>query len=345
MTAYSWCVIGAGPAGIAAVGRLLDHGIADAEIAWIDPQFGAGDFGGKWRAVSSNTRVELFLDFLTGSPSFRYPEAPPFALNDIDPQQTCRLGLVAEPLVWISQHLVTRVSTHRTIATELMLRDRQWTVTTEDCEITAKSVILATGAVPKKLSDIDLDEIAIEAALDPIKLEALPIDGATVAVFGSSHSAMVAIPNLLNSPVSKVINFYRDPMKYAVRLADWILYDDTGLKGQAAEWAHEHVDGAWPERLERCFVGDSNFEKMLEMCDHVVYTMGFERRRLPLTPQWAAGDYDPASGIIAPGLFGVGIAYPEYRINPLGSGEYRVGLHKFMQRLDAVLPLWLRYQT
>ena len=33
---YAWTVIGAGPAGIAAVGRLLDHGIAPEEIAWVD---------------------------------------------------------------------------------------------------------------------------------------------------------------------------------------------------------------------------------------------------------------------------------------------------------------------
>ena len=55
MTQYKWTVIGAGPAGIAAVGRLLDHGIAPEKIAWVDPDFTAGDLGNKWRAVSSNT--------------------------------------------------------------------------------------------------------------------------------------------------------------------------------------------------------------------------------------------------------------------------------------------------
>ena len=42
---YAWTVIGAGPAGIAAVGKLLDHGIAGEDIAWIDPAFAAGDIG------------------------------------------------------------------------------------------------------------------------------------------------------------------------------------------------------------------------------------------------------------------------------------------------------------
>jgi len=60
---YAWTVIGAGPAGIAAVGRLLDHGIAPEEIAWVDPAFAAGDLGAKWRSVSSNTQVGLFLSY------------------------------------------------------------------------------------------------------------------------------------------------------------------------------------------------------------------------------------------------------------------------------------------
>jgi hypothetical protein len=67
MAAYAWAVIGAGPAGIAAVGRLLDHGIAAEQIAWIDPGFAAGDLGPKWRPVSSNTIAETFLSFLNGS--------------------------------------------------------------------------------------------------------------------------------------------------------------------------------------------------------------------------------------------------------------------------------------
>ena len=47
MATYAWTVIGAGPAGIAAVGKLLDHGIAPEKIAWIDPAFAAGDLGAK----------------------------------------------------------------------------------------------------------------------------------------------------------------------------------------------------------------------------------------------------------------------------------------------------------
>jgi len=343
MTQYSWTVIGAGPAGIAAVGRLLDHGIAGKEIAWIDPEFTAGDLGGKWRAVPGNTHVASFLDYLTASPSFRFAEAPHFELTDIDPEQTCPLGLVADPLVWISQRLCERVAVCRTVATELSLQNGHWAVDTERGEITSNNVILAVGSVPKKLTYAGLDEIPVETALDPQKLAQQPLEGATVAVFGSSHSTMIALPNLLANPVTKVINFYRSPLRYAVYLEDWILFDDIGLKGKAACWARENIDGVHPERLERCSVRSPEFQEILQTCDHVVYTVGFERRHLPLTPQWGPLEYNATNGIIAPGLFGIGIAFPEYRTDPLGFGQHRVGLQKFKERLDDALPLWLRY--
>jgi hypothetical protein len=121
------------------------------------------------------------------------------------------------------------------------------------------------------------------------------------------------------------------------------LFDDSGLKGKAACWARENIDGVCPERLERCSVRSPEFQEILQACDHVVYTVGFERRQLPLTPQWGPLEYNASNGILAPGLFGIGIAFPEYRTDPLGFGAYRVGLQKFMERLNDALPLWLRY--
>lgn len=345
MTEYSWAVIGAGPAGIAAVGRLLDHGVVGDQIAWIDPDFAAGDFGTKWHAVPGNTQVSLFLDYLNASPSFRFAEAPPFELNNIDPQQTCLLGLVVEPLLWISQHLCERVTPIKAIATELALRNRQWIVRTENDEIVANNVILAVGSTPKKLHHPHLEDIPIEVALDPQKLEQLSLDGATIAVFGSSHSTMVALPNLLATSARKLVNFYLSPTKYAVYLNDWILFDDTGLKGNAAQWARENIDGTLPERLERYLVNSPEFSEQLHACSHAVYTVGFAPRQLPATPQWGTLDYNPSNGILAPGLFGVGIAFPEYRTDPFGTGQYRIGLSKFMQRLESALPLWLRYSA
>jgi cation diffusion facilitator CzcD-associated flavoprotein CzcO len=340
---YAWTVIGAGPAGIAAVGRLLDHGIAPEEIAWVDPAFAAGDLGAKWRSVSSNTQAALFLSYLHGSSAFRFSSAPPMPLREVDPEETCALALVADPLLWVTEHLRERVKAFQTTATALFLERRQWRIDTPLQPLSSKNVILAVGAVPKKLCYPQLSEIAVEVALDPEKLADEPLTNATVAVFGSSHSSMIVLPNLLRQPVRKVINFYRSPLTYAVYLDDWILFDDSGLKGRAADWARENIDGVYPDRLERSWVSSPDFEDRLAACDRVVYTVGFERRALPQTPQWGQLDYNPNNGILAPGLFGLGIAFPERAIDRYGYVEYRVGLKKFMNYLDAVLPLWLRY--
>lgn len=345
MASYEWTVIGAGPAGIAAVGRLLDHGIAAERIAWVDAAFAAGDIGQKWRSVSSNTIAGTFLSFLNGSGAFRFDEAPPMPLREVDPEETCVLALVAEPLAWVTQHLREKVEDRQTTATALTLTGRHWHIETEGPEIVSKNVVLAVGAVPKKLDYPQLKEIPVEVALDAEKLMHEPLEGATVAVFGSSHSSMIALPHLLRHPVQKVINFYRSPLKYAIYLDDWILFDDTGLKGRAAQWARENIDGVLPDRLERCWISAREFDAKLAECDRVVYTVGFERRTLPETPQWGQLDYNHRNGIIAPGLFGLGIAFPEYAEDPYGYGQYRVGLMKFMDYLDSVLPLWARYGT
>jgi cation diffusion facilitator CzcD-associated flavoprotein CzcO len=340
---YEWTVIGAGPAGIAAVGKLLDHGIAGKDIVWIDPAFGAGDIGAKWRSVSSNTQVGFFLSYLNGANAFRFSDAPPMPLTEIDTEETCALALVADPLRWITEQLRERVITAEATATALSLAQRRWRIETEQQELTSTNVILAVGATPKKLNYPQLKEIPLEVALDPEKLAEQPLDDATVAVFGSSHSSMIVLPHLLRHPVAKVINFYRSPLKYAIYLDDWILFDDSGLKGRAAVWARENIDGVLPDRLERCLVDGAEFEDKLAECDSAVYTVGLERRTLPETRQWGQLDYNPTNGILAPGLFGVGIAFPERAVDRFGYVEYRVGLKKFMDHLHDVLPLWLRY--
>lgn len=45
------------------------------------------------------------------------------------------------------------------------------------------------------------------------------------------------------------------------------------------------------------------------------------------------------AGIIALGLFG----FPELGEDPLGNTEYRVGIWKFMDYIQRVMLVWLRY--
>jgi len=140
-----------------------------------------------------------------------------------------------------------------------------------------------------------------------------------------------------------VHNFYRSPHLYAVELEDWILFDNVGLKGHAAKWARAHVDGTLPKKLTRCQVADTKFEELLACCNKVVYATGFENRRTPVIEQFPGARYQETTGIIAPALFGFGIAYPQAQFDSFGNREYRVGLWKFMDYLNTVFPIWAKY--
>lgn len=343
---YTWAVIGAGPAGIAAIGKLLDHGIAAPEIAWIDPKFTVGDFGTLWRNVPSNTKVKLFLHFLQACKSFAYQAAPQhFALNHADPEKTCPLNLMAEPLQWVTEQLKNKVHAVQGIAEDLSLNNRVWNIKFKNSHLSAKNVILAVGAEPKNLAFPIPPIIPLSDAMDSERIKKYHHADETIAVFGSSHSAILALHNLVESGVKRIINFYRSPLLYAVYLENWILFDDTGLKGPTADWAREHIDGKLPKSLKRVYSNEENIEHYLPQCDKVIYAVGFERRTLPIVEGLGYVSYIKQCGIIAPGLFGLGIAFPEAQYNRFGILEYRVGLYKFMDYLQRIMPIWLNYSS
>lgn len=344
---FEWAVVGAGPAGIAAVGKLIDNQVDPKKILWVDPVFQTGDFGTRWKKVSSNTRVKLFLKYLMASGAFQYDLlSKEFALNQLDPDKTCELSIAAEPLQWITDNLRREVTSLVDKAIHLKLTQRHWEVTFEkNDKLYAKNVILAMGAEPKSLSFPFIEEVGLETALHPEKLASAVSSNDTIAVFGSSHSAIIIIRTLLeNCSVKKVINFYRDPLRYAVIFPDWILFDDTGLKGTTAQWARENIDGQLPDKLERVISNESNLKEILPTCQKAIYAVGFEKRQI-IVEGMTSLKYNEQSGIIAPGLFGLGIGFPESKADPFGTIEYRVGLWKFMEYLHRVMPVWLRYGT
>lgn len=343
-TAFDWAVVGAGPAGIAAVGKLLDQGIKANKILWIDPEFRVGDFGTKWRKVSSNTRVGLFLKFFHNCSSFEYATvANDFAICQEDPKSTCILGLAADPLQWISDNLRNIVHAIYAKVQKLKLYDRHWEITLSDATHRAKNVILATGAEPKSLSFPGTEEISLITALNPEKLKMSCQPEDTIAVFGSSHSAIIILKTLIEQcQVNKIINFYLSPLRYAVYFDDWILFDDTGLKGSTAAWARDNIDGKLPAKLERVISNEENIRVSLPLCTKAIYATGFQKRLIPVEGMHSL-EYNEKSGIIAPGLFGFGLAFPEAKLDRYGTLEYRVGLWKFMDYLNTILPVWLNY--
>lgn len=340
---FKWTVIGAGPAGIAAVGQLIDHKVSPNKIAWIDPSFTVGDFGNKWRKVPSNTKVSLFIKFLQACDAFQYKQCQKnFPIHELDPDKTCELHYMVEPLQWITSQLKNQVQSEPDWVKHLKRSKNSWEIELDNQSIHSDNVILAIGAEPKTISfDIDRPLIPLEIALDPTQLSAICHKKNKIAVFGSSHSAILIIRNLLETTnVGEVINFYQSPLRYAIYLENEILFDDSGLKGTTADWARENIDGMLPKKLTRVLSTAENINQYLTKCTHAIHAVGFNKRTLSIQDMPHLHHND-STGVIAPGLFGVGIAFPEAKQNHLGNLEYRVGLWKFMEYIKRVMPGWL----
>ncbi|MGC1181578.1 FAD-dependent oxidoreductase [Legionella sp.] len=343
---FQWAVVGAGPAGIAAVGKLLDNGILPKQIVWFDPHFKVGDLGVFWRNVSSNTKVKYFSSFLLAAKSFAYKNASNnFELNNLPEEETCTLSYVVEPLQWITDHLRQKVKAIKTTVHQMFLSERIWTLSTVNGCYTAKNVVLATGALPSSLDYPGLKVISFDMAIDKDKLASLVNCNETYGVFGSSHSAIIIVRYLVELGVKKVINFYRSPCRYAIELDDWILFDNTGLKGKTAAWARENIDGTLPATLVRYNTSEPNIACFLPECDQVIYAVGFEKRKNIVIGDYEDLRHNPHVGIIGPGLFGFGIAYPEIKTDSVDNVESQVGLWKFMVYLNKVMPIWFNYST
>lgn len=336
-----WTVIGAGPVGIACVGTLLDRGIQPKQLTWVDPQFQVGDLGQFWQPVSSNTKVGLFTRFLEQCQSFKIKEAPHFALSDLEPDDTCLLRYAVEPLQWVSDHLCKTVNTRRHRVTALEREDGHWQVHLDSGEtFDSEKVIVAIGSEPKAPLFETPETIDLVTALDPKKLARAVKTTDTVAVFGSSHSAVLILKSLVEIGVKSIINFYRNPLLYAVYYDDWILYDNTGLKGIAAQWAKANLEGKLPANLKRIQSTRENIDQWLPTADKAIYPIGFDTRELsvkggPIT------HYNTQTGEIMPNLYGAGIAFPEIATDRVGNTETQVGLWKFMVYLQRNIPDWI----
>lgn len=147
----------------------------------------------------------------------------------------------------------------------------------------------------------------------------------------------------------------------------WILYDNTGLKGQAAQFAREQLEDAQlPNSAAGRFIEKVNtsdrakeeeaYQSHLPECTHAVYAIGYERNALPELSRnglpivsreqglkWDSefGGFLDAQGKIIPGLHGAGIAFPETVTDPRGNVEQAVGFFKFMKFLKRVTPSWI----
>lgn len=361
---YRAAVIGAGPAGLACVGNLLDRlkmSVND-RILWIDPRFSAGRLE-NYPQVPSNTKVCLFTRFAEACESFKCAESKTYKslVEDFDPQRGCQLKWAAELCKELTAGIKGQVDTFQgqVDAIEHSV-DGFWNVKILDQSFKAKLIFLATGSRPKDAPPPGDATIHLDDALNPQILESKYAETDTISVYGSSHSAMLVLKNLLDSPKSpaRIINIYRQEARFAefpdpLNCPDKILHDNTGLKGETAEWARTWVY-LTAEELEKKFGGKLIRVKVttgggdgVKAADKSIFAIGYERNPLPaIIYSSSSTPLDPSSLDCTPsgqlktadipaieGLFGFGIAFPERVVDLDGTGEAAVGLWKFMRHI------------
>ena len=256
----------------------------------------------------------------------------------------------------------------------------QWTVrvkrddSSDELEIQTSRLILCTGShptnIPVPVPGLDIQRLDLDTVLKPSELaDVLPTQTpSTIAVVGASHSAILALLNLIQLARSthshlRIKWFTRHPLRYAEYKDGWILRDNTGLKGLAADFARAQLED---DKLPTSQAGEvltkidcaggaaaesAQFHQHLPGCSHIVQAVGFTRDPLPQlvkngSPLALEFDHESGKfhergdGPVVPGLYGAGIAFPERVVDPYGNVEYAVGFFKFMKFLKKVCPSW-----
>lgn len=341
---YDWTIVGAGPAGIVTMGVLLDLGVLPSRINWVDPEFNVGRLS-IYSTVPANTKNKLFVDFLIACKFFKNCVTKDILeLSKLDPNKEYPLKTIVDPLQKITECIKKIVKTSTGHLTSLYFEDNSWKVGTEKSNFSSYHVVLATGSHPKKLNYAQNlhKEISLDIALDKTKLEMILQYEDIVGVVGASHSAILLLKYLSEIVVKKVYNFYSKPIEYAINMGGWTLNSSNGLKGVTAQWAKEVLEKNPPANLIRMQSNEDNLNKFLPDCTKIIYAIGYERNELPEIKDNKDLKYDPTTGIIATRLFGIGIAFPDKWVDPLGNVEHRVGLNSFLNYAQRVVPCWMQ---
>lgn len=274
-----WAIIGAGPAGISIIGLLLDAGVTGSTITWIDQKFKVGRLGEYYANVPGNTQAKYFVEFINCCKTFQKVQSDALIqLFTADPEKEYTLQIIVDPLQDITDYLCTCVTTFKATLQSLDFYNNLWHIGINDRIITAHNVVLATGSHPRTLTyTTDAAIIPLDAALDKRLLEQQVTPHDTIAVVGSSHSAILILKHLSELPVKRIINFYNKPLMYAIPNPSGVIYEtESGLKGAAARWAQEVLEKKMPGNMVRIFNNPEALEAWLPLCNKIIYAIGFE---------------------------------------------------------------------
>lgn len=324
-----WTVIGAGPAGIAAITVLLESGVAKEHIAWVDPVFNVGHLSA-YPEVPANTPAADFVDFFKSSPYFK--PASKLCNKLVEQKSEPYLKDVIMPLQCITFYLKNLVNSYTGFVTKLEQLDTSWSIHINGKpKLSSDNVILATGSYPTQFS-CSKKTIPLEVALNKDSLAGNVDKKDLVVVFGGSHSAVLVLKFLSEIGVENIINVYKHDLVYCDFSFDPPVHQGSGLKGIAARWAKENLETNPLPNLKRIKFENLDLE-LLQQADKIIYAVGFKPNSIE---GLEISSYQ--AGELAPRLFGMGIAFPETIVDQSGSVEQLIGLDSFITYARKTIP-------
>jgi len=333
------CIIGAGVSGLILILLLAERGVPLNNLCIVDPYFDGGDLIRKWPYVISNTPWSTTLNSIkTYCPSAKIPKWA----QDLPLDKPTPVYIIVKLIRECAKPVLEKVRRiHGSVTSANWSTPKSlWTVsikkeqTTETIEV--KGLCLLYGANPKEL-DISIPSIPLDIALDVNKLQKYIEPTDKVIVFGTRHSGVHVLKNLVDCSANSIIGLYKDvkPFLFA-RDGE---YD--GIKIDAATIADEILANKYPSIKMLSISNLSTMLRETRSADWVVYAIGFEpRHTIPLLIDEAKintkFEYDKTGKILDyPSTWGFGFAYPSQAPDEI---HWDVGVSSFLEHIHRQLP-------
>ena len=94
------------------------------------------------------------------------------------------------PLNWVTEKLLSKVVSHKDTVTGITRTGNDWTINMSSGFILTQNVVLAIGSKPREMKH-PVIELEDALQIDVLAEKCSPDD--TIAVFGSSHSAIMIV--------------------------------------------------------------------------------------------------------------------------------------------------------
>lgn len=322
-----FCVVGFGIAGQVLVLELLTKGIHPQSILICDETFLGGDLVTTYSTVLSNTPWSKIRPCFEAYPQWSQ-EAIQLGDSKLQPSDCMPVGFLASLLHLTAKQATAHCKKIKTRVHTTNYDNELWTINHATGSLTAKTLFLAQGGIPKE-HDLAAPTIPLETAFSKERLATFMRPPQKVVLFGTAHSGTLILQNLHDLGISTTAIYKGSTPFLFARDGHY-----GGVKEASEGIANAILAGQFPTVSLIPWSNPLQVHKALVDASYVIYAHGFHTR-----PLANATEYNPdtAALSIGPRAFGFGLAYPGVTVLD-GHTYVDVSLPSFQQQIQRCLP-------